>query len=89
MCKPLLPLCSIPPVADRDGDSGAGAKFYLPFYGYWTVSGEVLTWPSQEVAQDKTMRLGGVSSPDSFQKDCCTCSPCGDGFINIRQTYPR
>lgn len=83
MCYPHLPLCSIPPIANKDGAVGAGAKFYLPFYGYWTVSGEVLTWPDQYVLQDRNMRLGGVSQPETFQKDCCTCSPCADPFLNL------
>lgn len=81
MAKPLLPLCSIPPVADRDGDAGATAKFYLPFYGYWNVSGEVYSFPNNYVPQDKTMRLGGSSQPNTFQKDCCVCAEDGDNNL--------
>lgn len=89
MAKPLLPLCSVPTVAAKDGMAGVSAKFYLPFYGYWTASGEVLTWPAQELPQDKTMRIGGSSMPETFQKDCCTCYPGDDPFFDIHQTYPR
>lgn len=81
MSKPLLSLCSIPPVADRDGDAGANAKFYLPFYGYWAASGEVFSFPTNTIDQDRTMRLGGVSQPNTFQKDCCNCSPEDSLFI--------
>lgn len=81
MCKPLLPLCSIPTVADKDGNAGANAKFLLPFYGYWAASGQVYTFPLGNAVQDQSMRMGGVSQPDTFQKDCCTCSPCGDNWI--------
>lgn len=81
MAKPLLPLCSIPTVSDKDGSAGVGAKFYLPFHGYWNPSGEEYSWPSQQLLQDKTMRLGGVSMPKTYQKDCCTCPADPDDLI--------
>lgn len=81
MSKPLLPLCSIPQVADRDGNAGANAKFLLPFYGYWAVSGQVFTFPLGNVAQDRSMRMGGVSMPDTYQKDCCTCAAGGENLL--------
>lgn len=81
MAKPLLSLCSIPTVADKDGDAGVNAKFLLPFYGYWAASGQVYAWPDSHVAQDKSMRVGGSSMPDTFQKDCCTCAAGGENLL--------
>jgi hypothetical protein len=81
MSKPLLPLCSIPTVADKDGDAGANAKFLLPFYGYWAASGQVFAFPLGNAAQDPSMRIGGVSQPDTFQKDCCTCAEDGVNLV--------
>lgn len=82
MSKPLLPLCSIPTVADRDGDAGANAKFLMPFYGYWAASGQVYTFPLGTANQDHSMRIGGASMPDTYQKDCCTCAE-GREFTGI------
>lgn len=81
MCKPLLPLCSIPTVADKDGNAGANAKFLLPFYGYWAASGSVYTFPLGNAVQDPATVISGVSQPDTFQKDCCTCSACGQNLL--------
>lgn len=81
MAKPLLPLCSIPTVADRDGNAGANAKFLLPFYGYWSASGQVLTFPLASISQSHEMRVGGVSMPDTYQKDCCTCAAGGENLL--------
>lgn len=81
MSKPLLPLCSIPTVADKDGDAGVNAKFLLPFYGYWAASGQVYTFPLGQIAQDSSMRIGGVSMPDTYQKDCCTCAEGGQNML--------
>lgn len=84
MAKPRLSLCAIPPIANKDGDTGAGAKFYLPFYGYWS-NGNVFTFPENHLPQDRTMRTGGVSHPDTFQKDCCHCSPGESLLMDYRR----
>lgn len=84
MAKLSLPLCSIPTIADRDGQS-AFAAHWLPFYGYWSPSGRVYTFPTMEAYQDRTMRLGGVGMPNIFQKDCCTCAAGGESpHVNMR-----
>lgn len=73
MSKPLLSLCYVPNVAMRDGYSGGNAKILLPFYGYWFASGQQYTWPTATIGQDLSRRVGGINSPDVFQKDCCCC----------------
>lgn len=78
MAKPLLSLCAIPMVADKDGHAGVNAKFLLPFWGYWAANGQVFSWPTMN--QDHGMRMGGVSQPNTFQKDCCTCA---EGEANL------
>lgn len=70
--KPLLPLCSIPKVATKDGNTGQFAKILLPFYGYWFASGAVYTWPSSTLPQDMSLTIHGTNMLDTFQKDCCT-----------------
>jgi hypothetical protein len=69
----LLPLCSSAKVTIRDGMTGANARVYLPFYGYWFASGQQYTFPSGVAAQPQQLTMGGTSKPDTFQKDCCTC----------------
>lgn len=81
MSRPLLPLCSVPAVADRDGNAGANAKFLLPFYGYFMASGQILTFPNAVRKQRHTMRIGGSTMPDTYQKDCCTCSAEGANLL--------
>lgn len=72
MSKPLLNLCSVGPVANRDGGVGGTAHIYLPFYGYWYASGQV--YPSNSpVQQDMSRLVGGTKMVDNFQKNCCCC----------------
>lgn len=85
MAKLMLPSCSIPAMASRDGVVGPSAKLYLPFHGYWCADGSVLSWSSAEEPQDKTMRSGGVSMPNTYQKDCCTCSGEGVGLLIVEE----
>lgn len=68
--KALLPLCSVPKLAMRDGWVGATARILLPFYsyGYWFASGQQYTWPSASVAQDPSMTMVGTTKPDNFVK---------------------
>lgn len=69
--KPLVPLCSIPVVATKDGNSGVFAKLLLPFYGYWFANGSTYTWPNSTRAQDHSRTIHGVNMQDTFQKTCC------------------
>lgn len=77
MSKPLLSLCSIPKAATRDGNAGANAAIFLPFYdlsaGYWFASGQQYTFPNSTAVQDPTRTLSGTDKPDTFVKDCCSC----------------
>ncbi len=77
MAVSLLPLCSIPKLATRDGMSGQYARLLLPFYdlssGYWFASGQQFTFPGTEVAQDRSITLGGVRQADTYVKDAGVC----------------
>lgn len=70
MGKPLLPLCSVPRLATRDGNAGIYAKLLLPFYtpGWWFASGQVPTFPNSTIAQDRSITLGGQAKPNDFVK---------------------
>lgn len=72
----LLPLCSIPKLATRDGWAGATAHFPLPFSveGLWFASGQIYDF-ADTIAQDTYPVIAGRWQPDTFKKDCCTCSP--------------
>lgn len=69
----LLPLCSLPKLATRDGYAGASARLLLPFLGYWFASGQEYTFPNSTIPQSTGMTLSGTIKPDTFQKDCCSC----------------
>ena len=72
--KPLLSLCSIPKVANKDGYAGANAKILMPFYGYLFASGATYTFPQSMIPQDGSRTIHGIQMVDNFQKDCCsTC----------------
>lgn len=75
MSKALLPLCSVPKIAMRDGNTGAYARILLPFYefGYWFPSGQQYTFPSSTAAQDPSMTMLGTSKPDTFTKGAGIC----------------
>jgi hypothetical protein len=75
MAKQLLPLCSIPKVAMRDGYTGLMAKILLPFYsyGYWFASGQQYTFPGSTLLQDTSRVLGGIDMPDDYQKAAGIC----------------
>lgn len=68
--KALLPLCSVPKMAMRDGLVGATARIFLPFYeyGYWFASGQQYTFPGGTIGQDLSMTMGGTTKPDNFIK---------------------
>lgn len=75
MSKPLLPLCSVPKIATRDGWVGATARLLLPFYqyGYWFASGQQYTFPGSTLAQDRGMTLNGTQKPNNFIKSPGIC----------------
>lgn len=76
MAKPLLPLCSIPKVATRDGWGGATAHLLLPFYDtYWFASGQIYNFPTATIAQNTANTLFGTSKPDTFVKAPGICIP--------------
>lgn len=74
MSNPLLPLCSLPKVAMRDGYTGQYANIPLPnyTYGLWFASGAQYTFPSATLAQNGAP-FSGTAMPNTFQKDCCSC----------------
>ena len=63
----------IPAQATPEGHAGAYAGFYLPTYGYWFKSGQILTFLTGELPQKHSSVLLGKLKPDNFQKDCCSC----------------
>lgn len=73
--KPLLPLCSIPKAATRDGYGGPFARLLLPFYsfGYWFASGQQFTYPGARIRQDNTKVMGGINKPANFEKNPGIC----------------
>lgn len=73
MSKELLPLCSTPKLATRDGWTGPYARLELPFYGYWFASGGTLNAPSSTGPQNRSMTLVGVATPDTYQKAAGIC----------------
>lgn len=66
----LLPLCSVPKIAIRDGWVGATARLLLPFYefGYWFASGQQYTFPSGTISQDQNINMLGTQKPNTFIK---------------------
>jgi hypothetical protein len=73
MAKQVLALAFTPNVADKDGHAGGTAHMLIPFEGYWFASGQRLSWPSAQIAQDTSHKFAGTVMPNVFQKDCCSC----------------
>lgn len=71
--KQLLPLCSIPKLATRDGNVGALARIFIPFLGYWFASGQTFDDPRATIAQDQSMTFSGSHKPDTYQKAAGIC----------------
>lgn len=69
----LVSLCSVPPIATRDGDVGGSAHMYLPFYGHWYASGQIYSY-NGTLNQDKSRLLSGTKMLSNYKKDCCCCS---------------
>ncbi len=75
MAVQLLPLCSVPKVAIRDGYVGATARLALPFYpyGYWFASGQQYTFPSSEAGQQLGLTDNGLKQSNSYVKAAGVC----------------
>lgn len=73
MSKELLPLCSVPKLALRDGWTGAYARLELPFYGIWFASGGTLNAPSSTAPQNRSITLTGFTQPDNYIKAAGVC----------------
>lgn len=73
--KPLLPLCSVPKLATRDGWVGATARLLLPFYtyGYWFASGQQYVWPGTTLGQDRSITMVGTQKANNFVKTPGVC----------------
>ncbi len=67
-CVQLLPLCSIPRVATREGMTGATAYGNFVGIGLWFASGQTLSFPNSTAVQDKSKTYVGTVKPDTFNK---------------------
>lgn len=67
-CVQLLPLCSTPKLATRDGLTGANAYLNLVGLGIWFASGQTLTFPNSSAVQDKSRTYAGLIKPDTYSK---------------------
>lgn len=67
-CVQLLPLCSIPKVATREGMTGATAYGNFVGIGLWFASGQTLEFPNSTAVQDKSKIYTGTVKPDTFTK---------------------
>lgn len=67
-CVTLLPLCSTPKLATREGMTGATAYKNVVGIGMWFASGQTLTFPNSTHVQDKSRTYVGTVKPDTFSK---------------------
>lgn len=68
-CVQLLPLCSIPKVATREGATGAYAYGnWVGFSQLWFASGQSLAFPNSTAAQDNSRTYQGTVKPNTFSK---------------------
>jgi len=67
-CVSLLPLCSTPKLATREGMTGATAYGHFVGLGLWFASGQTLTFPGSTAVQDKSRVYNGLAKPDTFSK---------------------
>lgn len=76
MSHSLLPLCSLPKLATRDGSVGAFARLLLPFYegGYWFANGQIYSFPTSTIAQDTSQVSGGTHKANTFKKAAGVCN---------------
>lgn len=71
----LLPLCSVPKIAIRDGFTGAFARLWLPFatYGEWFASGQQYTFPTGTIGQQKGLSEQATNQKNPFVKAAGVC----------------
>lgn len=67
-CVQLLPLCSTPRLATRDGLTGANAYLNLVGLGIWFASGQTLTFRNDRQVQDRERTYVGTVKPDTYSK---------------------
>jgi len=67
-CVQLLPLCSTPVLATREGQTGANAYGNYIGIGLWFASGQTLAFPSAQGVQDKSRTYVGTVKPNTFTK---------------------
>lgn len=67
-CVQLLPLCSTPRVATREGATGANAYLNALGLGIWFASGQTFSNPSSQGLQDRSRTYQGLTRPDTFTK---------------------
>lgn len=77
MSVELLPLCSIPKIAIRDGFTGAFARLWLPFYnlgsGEWFASGQQYTFPTGTAPQQAGLTEQTTNQKNPFVKAAGVC----------------
>jgi hypothetical protein len=77
-CVQLLPLCSTPKVATREGMTGANAYMNIVGVGLWFASGQSLSFPNSTRVQQKGMNEQGLVKANTFTKGfaCSTPASC-------------
>lgn len=77
MTVALLPLCSVPKIAIRDGFTGALARLWLPFYnegnGEWFASGQWYTFPTGHAPQQPGLTDRATNQKNPFVKAAGVC----------------
>jgi len=77
MAVELLPLCSIPKIAIRDGYTGATARLWLPYdsvgSGEWFASGQQYTFPGEYVPQQEGLANRATNQKNPFVKAAGVC----------------
>lgn len=74
----LLPLCSIPAIADREGRTGANAYMNTIGIGIHYASGDTVDLTSARIPQDTSRTFVGVTKPNLYNKGF-TCSSGSEG----------
>lgn len=67
-CIKLLPLCSVPKVADREGRTGQFAYINAVGLGIRFASGQQFSAPGSVATQDTSRTYTGTVKPDTFDK---------------------
>ncbi len=77
MSVELLPLCSIPKIAIRDGFTGPTARLWLPYYdessGEWFASGQQYTFPGEFIPQQLGLTDRATNQKNPFVKAAGVC----------------